>query len=63
MARTTIVFGVLLILLGLGFFVGTGAAHVDGADPGGVRRRCCCSWVCWPPGMPGECTPCTWSRW
>ena len=33
MARTTIVFGVLLVLLGLGFFVGTGAAHVTALIP------------------------------
>jgi len=35
MARTTIVFGVLLILLGLGFFLGTGAAHVTALIPAG----------------------------
>jgi hypothetical protein len=33
MARTTIVFGVLLILLGLGFFVGTGAAQATALIP------------------------------
>ncbi len=33
MARTTIIFGVLLILLGLGFFVGTGAAHATALIP------------------------------
>jgi hypothetical protein len=32
-ARTTIVFGVLLILLGLGFFIGTGAAHATALIP------------------------------
>jgi hypothetical protein len=35
MARTTIVFGVLLILLGLGFFLGTGAAHATALIPAG----------------------------
>ena len=35
MARTTIVFSVLLILLGLGFFLGTGAAHATALIPSG----------------------------
>jgi lysylphosphatidylglycerol synthetase-like protein (DUF2156 family) len=33
MARTTIVFGAVLILLGLGFFIGTGAAHITALIP------------------------------
>jgi lysylphosphatidylglycerol synthetase-like protein (DUF2156 family) len=36
MARTTIVFGVLLILLGLGFFLGTGSAHITALIPAAV---------------------------
>ena len=36
MARTTILFGVLLILLGLGFFLGTGATHVTALIPAAI---------------------------